>query len=92
MTYAMSLNNVGFAELTQNEMMCVDGGINWGAIGVGLAAVGLAVAIVGTAGLAAVPVSVIVGAGTAGEIITAGAAVAGSAAGGAAIGYGISHH
>lgn len=26
MTYAMNLNNVGFAELTHDEMMCVDGG------------------------------------------------------------------
>ncbi len=26
MTYAMNLNNIGFAELTQDEMMCVDGG------------------------------------------------------------------
>ncbi len=26
MTYAMSLNNVGFAELSNDEKMCVDGG------------------------------------------------------------------
>ncbi len=32
MTYAMSLNNAGFTELTQDEMIEVDGGSIWGAV------------------------------------------------------------
>ncbi len=80
-----------FIELTEQELMSTDGGVDWAAIGVGIAAVGLAVAIVGTAGLATVPVAVIVGAGTAGEIALAGASVALAGAGGAAAGYGLSH-
>lgn len=52
-----------------------DGGFTWGQIAAGLAMMGIAVAIVATAGLATVPVSVIIGAGTAGELLIAGAGV-----------------
>ena len=49
MTYAMTLNNVGFAELTHDEMLCVDGGGLWGAFeilcGVGATACIIAVGI-----------------------------------------------
>lgn len=80
-----------FTELSNQELMSVDGGIDWNAIKTGLAIVALGVAIAATAGLATVPIAVIVGAGTVGEIVVAGAAVTAAATGGATIGYGLSH-
>lgn len=87
----MTLNN-GFCEMTQNEVMTVDGGWNWGTV---LAGTSLVVACVGvtiaTGGIGLCSVPLILGAGTAAEIAVAGAAVVGAAAGGAAIGYGATH-
>lgn len=67
MTYAMSLNNVGFAELTQNEMMCVDGGklglndLGFYLSGLGGGAIGAAVACAAW-GSSAGPAGALVGA------------------------------
>jgi hypothetical protein len=52
-----------------------EGGFTWGQIAAGVAMMGFAVLIVATAGLATVPVGVIIGAGTAGELLIAGAGV-----------------
>ena len=72
-------------ELTMDEMMMVDGGkVNWNTVAAGFAIVGVGIAIAATGGLATVPIAVIAGAGTAGEI-----AVATVATGGVAIGEGI---
>lgn len=40
MTCEMSLNNVGFSELTLNEMLSVEGGGFWAGVVAGLATVG----------------------------------------------------
>lgn len=76
-------------ELNVMEIESVSGAVDWEKVAVGAAIVGLGVAIVATAGLAAVPVAVL-GAATAGELVVAGAAVAAAAGGGAAIGSGLS--
>ncbi|MDI3501405.1 MAG: hypothetical protein PWP22_1176 [Thermoanaerobacter sp.] len=80
-----------FMELTEEDLMVVDGGVDWATVAAGtgivLGAAGLAV----SAGLAFVPVAVILGAGTAGEIALAGLTVAAAGIGGATIGYGVSH-
>lgn len=58
-------------ELTDLEVEQVSGGgveVNWALFAGGLAMIGLGVAIAGTAGLATVPVGIILGAGTFGEI------------------------
>lgn len=75
-----------FVELTNQGLMNIDGGINWGVVAAGAGIVGLGLAIAATGGLATVPVAVILGAGTAGEIAVAGAAFFGCAAVG---GYGM---
>jgi hypothetical protein len=54
-------------ELTASEIDQVSGGANWTEVGVGVGAIALGVAIVGTAGLATIPVG-LVGAATFGEI------------------------
>ena len=66
MANTMLLNNVNFMELTHDftelsnqELMYVDGGVNWNAIKAGVAIVALGVAIAATAGLATVPIAVI---------------------------------
>ncbi len=54
----------GFCELSENEMMAVDGGVNWLAVGVGV--VGLVVVgaiIVSTAGAAGAVVGVVISKG-----------------------------
>lgn len=53
-----------FVELTNQELMNIDGGINWGVVAAGAGIVGLGLAIAATGGLATVPVAVILGAGT----------------------------
>ena len=78
--------------LNSVEMNEVAGGDwGWDAIGVGIAGVGLGLAIVATGGLGGIAVGVIWGAGTAGELLTAGAGIAAAGGGGAAIGYGMYH-
>lgn len=47
MTYAMSLSNVGFADLTHDEMLCVDGGSTVSSKTLNQAAAGFAVAAAG---------------------------------------------
>lgn len=74
-------------ELTQEELLEVNGGIDWSAIGAGIAVISLGIVVVGTAGLATIPISVLAAA-TAGELIVAGAGVTAAAAGGAIIGTG----
>lgn len=55
MTYAMSLNNIGFAELTHVEMLCVDGGINWAAVGLFVGGTAFIVGVcVATGGIGAI--------------------------------------
>lgn len=76
-------------ELTVSELEYVSGGVDLAAIGVGIAAVGLGLAIVGTAGLASIPIGILIGAGTVGEIVVGGAAVVLAAGGGFGIGYGL---
>ena len=78
-----------FVELTNQELMNIDGGINWGVVAAGAGIVGLGLAIAATGGLATVPVAVILGAGTAGEIAVAGAAVGCAAVGGYGMGTGL---
>lgn len=71
--------------LTSNEIDQVDGGLCWGAIGVGLGTIALGVAIVGTAGLATVPLASLV----AGDALIASTGIVAAGSGGAAIGYGL---
>ncbi|AEF16793.1 hypothetical protein Thexy_0748 [Thermoanaerobacterium xylanolyticum LX-11] len=82
----------GFMELTEEDLMIIDGGVNWGVTLGGTAllisAIGLTIA---TGGLGFMPVSVILGAGTGAEIAIAGVATAASALSGTAIGYGLTH-
>ena len=75
-------------ELTQKELLEVNGGIDWGAIGAGVAVISLGIVIVGTAGLATVPVSILAAA-TAGELMTAVASMVLAAGGGFVIGEAI---
>ena len=79
-------------ELTQKELMDVNGGINWKAIGVGITAIGLGITLtVVTGGTALVPVLTVFSAAASGaEIAGAGAAIFLAAGGGAAIGSGMS--
>ena len=46
MTNALALSNVGFMELTNDEMLAVDGGVDWGQWASGMVLMTLAVAIV----------------------------------------------
>jgi hypothetical protein len=81
-----------FTELTNQDLVSVNGGLNWGTVLGGAAlVVGAAALVVGTGGLGFVAVPVILGAGTSGEIALAGLACAASGLGGAAIGYGATH-
>lgn len=89
-TDVMALNNSSFVELTNDEMYLVDGGWNWaqvlGGAALVVAAVGLTVA---TGGIGLVSVSLLLGAGTSGELAVAGIAAVASVLGGAAIGHGM---
>lgn len=80
----------GFCEMEQNEILACDGGADLGAM---LAGAGLVVAsvalVVGTGGIGACSLPLILGAGTATEIAVAGTALVGSAVGGYITGYGI---
>lgn len=80
-----------FIELTEEDLMVVDGGVDWATVAAGTGIVLGAAALAVSAGLAFVPVAVILGAGTAGEIALAGLTVAAAGIGGATIGYGFSH-
>ncbi|SHF16955.1 hypothetical protein SAMN02745195_01999 [Thermoanaerobacter uzonensis DSM 18761] len=80
-----------FMELTEDDLMVIDGGVNWAVVAAGTGIVLGAAALAVSAGLAFVPVAVILGAGTSGEIALAGLTVAASGIGGATIGYGFSH-
>lgn len=53
------VNQFGICELREEELLNVDGGIDWGVIGVGIGAVALGAAIAATAGLATLPVAVL---------------------------------
>ena len=75
-------------EITHMEMDAIAGGVEWATVAAGVGIVAAAVAIVGTAGLATVPLAVF-GAATAGELVVAGATVTAAAAGGVAIGDGL---
>ena len=77
-------------ELDLAEMERVAGGLQATTIGVGIGIIGLGVAIAATGGLAAIPIGIIAGAGTAGEMLVAGAAIGAAAGGGALVGTGIS--
>jgi hypothetical protein len=68
--------NQGFAPLSQDEMMAVDGGVDWGAVLGGAGLVVACIAVVVTA-----PVSV--------PAIAAGALVVASGVGGYAVGTGL---
>ncbi|MGB9680416.1 MAG: hypothetical protein ACPLW7_00095 [Minisyncoccia bacterium] len=81
----------GFMELTEEDSMVIDGGVDWAVVAAGTGIVLGAAALAVSAGLAFVPVAVILGAGTSGEIALAGLTVAASGIGGATIGYGFSH-
>lgn len=75
-------------ELNEIEIVSVSGGVDWEQIGIGVAIIGVGVAVVATAGLATVPLS-LVGAATFGEILVGGSALAFAGAGGFAAGTGI---
>lgn len=79
-------------ELTINELIETDGGINWGLVVGGTAlvigAVGLTIA---TGGIGTVAVGTILGAGTSTELAVSGLACFGGAVGGGAIGHGLTH-
>lgn len=77
--------------LTERDVYSVSGGlkISWAEISAGVAIFALGIAVVGTAGLALVPIG-LAGAATAGELATAGAGLVAAAGGGAAIGDGLS--
>lgn len=81
-----------FNELTNQELMSVNGGWNWGTV---LGGAGLVVACIGvvacTGGIGACSIPLILSAGTAGEIALAGTTAVLSGLGGAAIGYGATH-
>lgn len=87
-------------ELTDREVEQVSGSggveIDWMMFTTGLALIGLGVTIAGTAGLAAIPVGVIAGAGMAGEITLAAAALGLTGGGGivtgSAFSFGGSEH
>jgi hypothetical protein len=74
--------------MTPIETHAIAGGVQWATVAAGVGIVAAAVAIVGTAGLATIPLAVF-GAATAGEIVVAGASVTAAAAGGVAIGDGL---
>jgi len=73
-------------ELTPQELDQVSGAVDTGAIGAGISLVGLGLGIAVAAGLALVPVGVILGAGTLGELLIAGSAVSLSGGGGYLVG------
>ena len=82
----------GLSELSMDEMVMIDGGWNWGTVLGGASLVVACIGVtVGTGGIGACSIPLILGAGTSAEIAVAGAAIVGSAIGGAAIGYGATH-
>jgi len=69
--------------LTNEQIDEVSGAVNWTEVGIGCAIISLGIAFtVASGGLGAIPVMVIAGAGTAGEIAVASTAVGLSALGG----------
>ncbi len=69
--------------LTEDQIDQVSGAVNWSEVAAGATIVSLGIAFtVASGGLGAVPVMVIVGAGTAGEIMVAASAVGLAALGG----------
>lgn len=82
----------GFCEMTENEVVQITGGWNWGTVIAGTGLVVACIALtVGTGGIGACSLPLILGAGTTTEIVVAGTALVGSAIGGGAIGYGATH-
>jgi hypothetical protein len=78
--------------LTNDQIEEVSGAINWMEVGVGCAVISLGVAFtVASGGLGAMPLLVIAGAGTAGEIAVAATAVGLAALGGYAMGSGFTN-
>lgn len=74
--------------LSMEEVAMVSGGdgINWSQIGAGVGIIALGVALAASGGLAAIPISVFLGAATAGELAIGAVAVGAAAVGGVSIG------
>jgi hypothetical protein len=69
--------------LTEDQIEQVSGAVNWAEVGIGCAIISLGIAFtVASGGLGGIALSVIAGAGTAGEIMVAASAVGLSALGG----------
>ena len=49
MTYAMTLNNINFVELTTDEIMAIEGGVNWDRVFTGLTVFGGVLLVAATA-------------------------------------------
>ncbi|MCB1644843.1 MAG: hypothetical protein KDI36_05295 [Pseudomonadales bacterium] len=84
---AMTPESGSFRELDLDEIEAVSGGADWDSIAAGVGVIGLGVTLLATAGLATVPVA-LVGAATAGELLTITVAMGLGATGGAIIGSG----
>lgn len=76
-------------ELTQRELKEVSGALDAGTIGAGASLIGLGIGIAVAGSLALVPVGILLGAGTLGELLLAGSAVSLSAGGGYLAGAGL---
>lgn len=76
-------------ELTPRELDEVSGAVNASTVSAGASLIALGVGIAVAGGLALVPVGILVGAGTLGELLLAGSAVSLSAGGGYLAGTGL---
>lgn len=78
--------------LSNEQIDQVSGAVNWGEVGAGAAVISLGIAFtVASGGIGGVGVLAIAGAGTAGEIMVASAAVGLSALGGYSMGSGFTN-